>query len=82
MGPKKGDTLVPGYQWLARNPDKFGGKPIIKGTRFSVSFILGCLAEGMTYDDIVRDYSSFPEESISEILRFASELTDKPEVAA
>ncbi len=76
------DMLIPGYQWIAKNADKFGGKPIIKGTRFTVSFILGCLAERMTYEEIVHDYSQFPRESIDEVLRFASQVTDKPNVAA
>ena len=76
------EQVMPGYQWLARDPDKFGGKPIIKGTRFTVSFILGCLSEGMTYEDVVRDYSEFPSGSVAEVLRFASEVTDDPNVAA
>ena len=56
------DKPIPSYTWLVTNPDRFGGKPTIKGTRFTVSFILGCLAEEMTYEDIVRDYSEFPNE--------------------
>jgi uncharacterized protein (DUF433 family) len=74
-------TLTP-KQWIAKNADKFGGKPIIKGTRFTVSFILSCLAEGMTYEEIVADYSQFPKESLEEILRFASRVTDDSNVAA
>ena len=76
------DIFISGYQWLGRNPDKFGGKPIIVGTRFTVAFILGCLAEGMTYEEIVEDYSAFPRESLSEILKFAAAVTDNPNVAA
>jgi uncharacterized protein (DUF433 family) len=76
------DLLIPGYQWLARNPDVFGGKPIIKNTRFTVAFILGCLAEDMSYEEIVHDYSDFPRESIAEVLRFASQVLDSPNVAA
>ena len=64
------------------NPERLGGKPAIKGTRFSVSFILGCLAEGMSYDDIVREYSEFPRESLAEALRFAAEVLDRRDVAA
>ena len=51
------DKLIPGYRFLVTNPDRLGGKATIAGTRFSVSFILACLAEGMAYEDIVRDYS-------------------------
>jgi len=80
--PNTPEASIHGYQWIVRNPDRFGGKPTIKGTRFTVSFILGCLAEGMSYEEIVHDYSDFPKESITEVLRFASEVTDDPDVAA
>ena len=76
------DILIPSYQYIARNPGKFGGKPIIKGTRFTVSFILGCLAEKMTHEEIVQDYSEFPREAIEEVLKFAAQVTDTPDVAA
>lgn len=76
------DTSIPGYRFLVTNPERLGGKPVIRGTRFAVSFILGCLAEGMSYEDIVHEYSEFPRESIPEILRFASEVTDRSDVAA
>ena len=76
------DTPIPGFRYLVKNPERLGGKPTIKGTRFSVSFILRCLAEGMSYDDIVREYSEFPRDSVAEVLRFAAELTDQADVAA
>ena len=76
------DYGIPGYKWLTKDPDRFGGKPTIRGTRFSVSFILECLAEGMTFEEIVNDYSEFPKESLPEVLRFAAELADKSDVAA
>ena len=68
------DTSIQGYKWLVRN--------LIKGTRFSVSFILGCLAEGMTYEEIVQDYSEFPRESLPEVLKLAAQVTDDPNMAA
>ena len=76
------DKLLTGYRFLVTNPDRLGGKPTIVGTRFSVSFILTCLAEGMAYEDIVREYSDFPRESVEEVLRFAAEVTDRYDVAA
>ena len=77
-----GDTLIHGYRLLVTNPDRLGGKATIAGTRFSVSFILTCLAEGMSYEDIVREYSEFPRGGIAEVLRFAAEVTDRHDVAA
>jgi uncharacterized protein (DUF433 family) len=76
------DKAIPGYRHLVTHPDRFGGKPTIRGTRFSVSFILTCLAEGMSYEDIVREYSDFPRDSLPEVLRFAAEVTDRSDVAA
>jgi uncharacterized protein (DUF433 family) len=76
------DTPIPGFQYLVTNPDLFGGKPTIRGTRFSVSFILACLAEGMSYEDVVREYSEFPRQSLPEVLRFAAEVIDRNDVAA
>ena len=76
------DTSIPGYRYLVRNPERLGGRPTIRGTRFSVSFILACLAEGMSYEQIVREYSDFPRDSIAEVLHFAAELIDRNDVAA
>jgi uncharacterized protein (DUF433 family) len=76
------DTPIPGFEYLVTNPDRLGGKPTIRGTRFSVSFILACLAEGMSYEDVVREYSEFPRQSLPEVLRFAAEVIDRNDVAA
>ena len=71
-----------GYRWIVADPDLLGGKPAIRGTRFSVSFILACLAEGMSAGEIEETYGVFPHEAIPEILKLASELADAPNVAA
>lgn len=76
------DTPIPGFRHLVTNPERLGGRPTIRGTRFSVPFILACLAVGMAYEDIVREYSEFPRESLAEVLRFAAEITDRQNVAA
>ncbi len=76
------DAPIQGYRYLVTNRDRLGGKATIRGTRFSASFILACLAEGMSYEDIAREYSDFPCDSIAEVLRFAAEVTDRSDVAA
>ena len=68
---------VPGYQWLVVDPDLLGGQPAVKGTRLSVAHILACLAEGMSGEDIAKDYPGFPPESVSEILKFAAEQLER-----
>jgi uncharacterized protein (DUF433 family) len=70
------------YHWIVSNPEIFGGKPIVRDTRLSVSFILGCLAEGMSPEEIDQTYAPFPHEAIPEIMKLSSELLDQPDVAA
>ncbi len=70
------------YKWIVADPALLGGKLAIRGTRFSVSFILSCLAEGMSVEQIQETYAPFPAEAIPEIMKVASELLDTPNVVA
>jgi uncharacterized protein (DUF433 family) len=70
------------YRWIVADPEMLGGKPAVRGTRLSVSFLLGCFAEGMTPDEIETTYGSFPREAIPEIMRAAAEALDRPGVGA
>lgn len=70
------------YHWIVADQGLLGGELAIRGTRFSVSFILSCLAEGMSLEEIAETYGSFPREAIPEIMRVASEVLDAPDVTA
>jgi uncharacterized protein (DUF433 family) len=70
------------YKWIVRDPDLLGGKLAVRGTRLSVSFLLACLGEGMSAQEIAATYGPFPLEAIPEIMRVASELVDSGHVAA
>ncbi len=70
------------YKWVVRDPDLLGGKLAVRGTRLSVSFVLACLAEGMSTEEIAETYGPFPKEAIPEIMKVASELLDSGHVAA
>lgn len=70
------------YRWIVADPDLLGGKLALRGTRFSVSFILSCFAEGMSVDEIEETYGAVPREAIPEVMKVASEILDAPDVAA
>jgi uncharacterized protein (DUF433 family) len=70
------------YRWIVRDPDLLGGKLAVRGTRLSVSFVLACLAEGMSAEEIAATYGPFPKEAIPEVMKVASELADSEHVAA
>ena len=69
------------WKWIVRDPELLGGKLAIRGTRLSVSFMLACLAEGMSAEEIAQTYGPFPQEAIPEIMKVASELLDSEHVA-
>ncbi|GAB4264173.1 MAG: DUF433 domain-containing protein [Gammaproteobacteria bacterium] len=54
------------------DPEIRFGKPVIKGTRITVSDILGWLAAGMSKEEIVEDHPELSIESINAALEFAS----------
>jgi uncharacterized protein (DUF433 family) len=71
------------YQWIVADPQLLGGKLAIRGTRLSVALILECLANGMSREDIDEAFDcAFPHEALPEVLKVASELTDRFHAAA
>ncbi|MBD3189153.1 MAG: DUF433 domain-containing protein [Candidatus Heimdallarchaeota archaeon] len=50
------------------------GKVCIKGTRVMVSVILDCVAEGMSEEEILRDYPSLTKGDVSVALHYAASL--------
>jgi uncharacterized protein (DUF433 family) len=70
------------FRWIVADPELLGGKLAVRGTRLSISFILSCLAEKMSVDEIEETYGRFPHEAIPEVMRIASEMLDAPNVAA
>ncbi|MGH7813398.1 MAG: DUF433 domain-containing protein [Candidatus Binataceae bacterium] len=54
---------------MVRDPELLGGKLAIRGTRLLVAFVLACLAEGMSAEEIAKTYAPFPKEAISEIMK-------------
>lgn len=54
------------------NPDILGGKPVIRGTRISVEFIIELFASGAEYRDILEAYPHLNREDIQAALQYAS----------
>ncbi|MBA2733684.1 MAG: DUF433 domain-containing protein [Acidobacteria bacterium] len=54
------------------NPKVMTGKPIIKGTRLSVEYILNLLAHGATTGEILEEYQGLKPEDIQACFLFAT----------
>ena len=63
--------------WRSRiiiDPATLAGKPIIKGTRIAIEFLLELLANGWTDEEIMKNYPQLKKEDIQAALRYATEL--------
>jgi uncharacterized protein (DUF433 family) len=50
------------------------GKPVIKGTRITVEFILELLANGWSTGEIIENYPQLKEEDIFAALQYATSI--------
>lgn len=57
------------------------GKPVVKGTRVPVDLILGKLAGGMTYEEVMMEYD-LTKEDILAVLNFAARYLSEEEIRA
>jgi len=59
---------------IIADPKVLAGKPVIKGTRLAVEFILDLLAEGWSEAEILQNYPRLTHEDIQACLSYASAL--------
>ena len=67
---------MPVLERITVNPKILGGKPIIRGTRLSVQFVLELLASGATEEEILKDYPHLQPEDIRACLGYAAQVTE------
>lgn len=63
------------------SPDTMQGLPRIDGTRVTVSAILGQLAAGETFEDILSGYPQLEREDILAALAYGAATTQTRDVA-
>lgn len=61
---------------ISMNPKVMTGKPVIKGTRLTVEFILNLLAHGANTQDILDEYKGLTAEDIQACILFASKTLE------
>lgn len=64
------------------NTDVLAGKPIIKGTRISVEFILELLANGWSLEKILKNYPQLTKEDILAAIEYSLEILKEEKVYA
>jgi len=57
---------------ITLNPKIMTGKPVIRGTRLTVEYVLNLLAHGATEEEILAEYEGLTREDIRACLLFAT----------
>ena len=65
---------------IVLDPEILTGKPIIRGTRISVDFILELLASGWTESSIIQEYPGIGHDDIIACIRYAQEIVKSERV--
>ena len=61
------------------NPKVMGGKPVIRGTRLTVEYILNLLAHGAKVEEILQEYKGLTEDDIRACILFATKALKNTE---
>lgn len=65
---------MPLSERIVVDPEVLVGKPVIRGTRMAVEFILELLAAGQSESDLLANYPGLTREDILACLSYASYL--------
>lgn len=60
--------------YIGSDPEVVGGKPVVRGTRLAVDFILGLFAAGWTQEQVLENYPSLTPEALKAVFAYATEI--------
>jgi uncharacterized protein (DUF433 family) len=65
---------------IVLDPAILAGKPVVRGTRRSVEFVIGLMADGWNEADIIANYPGLSREDIAACLNYARDLLHSEKV--
>jgi len=65
---------------IAHDPDVLAGKPVIRGTRLSVEFVISLIADGWGERDILANYRGIVHDDIVACLAYARDALSSEKV--
>ena len=69
--------LLSVFDRITFDPSLMGGRACIRGMRITVSLVVNLVANGMSTDDIIREYPDLERDDIREALQYASALANE-----
>jgi uncharacterized protein (DUF433 family) len=65
------------YNRITFDPQVMGGRACIRGMRIPVSLVVKLVANGMTVEQILREYPDLEAEDVHQALQYAADLVDE-----
>jgi uncharacterized protein (DUF433 family) len=65
------------FDRITFDPQIMGGRACIRGMRITISLIVNLVANGMTTDQILREYPDLEAEDIKQALQYAASLASE-----
>ena len=59
---------------IVLDPAVLTGKPVIRGTRLSIEFVIGLLADGWSEADILHNYPGITHDDVAACLGYARDI--------
>ena len=75
MGPA--ETQVRWPDFITSDPEVLGGKPVVRGTRLAVDFLLGLFAAGWTQQQVLENYRGLTPDTLRAVFAYAAEVLGK-----
>lgn len=60
------------FSRITVEPEKMGGVPCIRGFRIPVATVVGMIANGMSVESILSEYTNLEKEDVYEALSYAA----------
>ena len=60
---------------ITTDPEVLAGKPVVRGTRLAVDFLLGLFAAGWTHEQVLASYPQLTAEALRAVFAYAAEVT-------
>jgi len=61
-------------QFIHADPQIAAGKPVVRGTRLAVDFLLELFANGWTQEQVLEEYPQLTPDAIRAVFAFAAEV--------
>ena len=62
------------------NPKILAGKPVVKGTRLSVEFILSLFSQGWRETQVLKNYTQLTKEDLNAVFAYAANILKEERV--